>query len=245
MRKLFILVKRNLKEISRDPVSICFCILMPVVMLVVMQLIFGKNTADGAMMFNIERFAPAIVTFGFSFTALYIALTVSGDRSSAFITRITVAPIKPYTYLLSQILSAIPLMLVQTIIFYAVSMIFGLKLTGYLVLSIVYLLPSAIFYLSVGIFIGSVAKSEKQAGPISSIFITASGILGGVWMPIESVGGGFLTLCKCLPFYNGVVLAQSAVNGNLTEWLPCVITLAWTVAIFIISAIIFNAKIKK
>lgn len=247
MNKLFALVGRNLKEISRDAVSISFCIVLPAVMLIVMQIIFINVPKDaGAVMFEIGRFAPAIVTFGYSFTALYVALTVSGDKGSAFITRLNVAPIKPWYYLLSQVISALPLMLFQTLLLYAVSFIFGLGFNGYTFLSVIYLIPSAIFYLSVGIFIGSVAKSDKQAGPISSIFITAGGLLGGVWMPLEVIGGGFLTFCKCLPFYSGVSLAQNAVAGNLgNNWLAFLITLAYAAVLFTLAVIIFKRQMKK
>lgn len=245
MNKLLALTKRNLKEISRDPVSLCFCILAPIVMLVAMQLIFGKTTAEGASMFQIENFAPAIVTFGFSFTALYVALTVSGDNGSSFITRIKISPVKPYIYLLSQILSALPLMAVQTVLFYAISLIFGLKVNLNLLVSMVYLIPIGFFYLSAGILIGVIVKSEKQAGPVSSILITGAGLLGGVWMPLESIGGGFLTLCKILPFYNGVTLSQMAVKGDFNGLIPFLITLAWTVVIFAVAVIIFKVKSKK
>lgn len=41
--------------------------------------------------------------------------------------------------------------------------------------------------------------SDTAAPGVSSILISASGILGGAWMPIESMGG-FMIASSFLPF---------------------------------------------
>lgn len=242
--RILSLTKRNLKEMMRDPISIIFSLVLPIAMLIVMELIF--MSVKNVEMFAINNFAPAVCSFGFSFTMLYIALIISGDRSSAFMTRILVSPLKKYEYLSSYVLSGIPVMIVQSVIFYAVALIFGLKLDGYTILSVLFLLPSILFYLSCGILIGVIAKNDKQAGPISSIIITSAGLLGGIWMPLEQIGGTFFKICEYLPFYNGIRVARGVLIGDFSKTLiSTAITLVFTIAVFVIAVVVFKHKSKK
>ena len=43
INRVYILTKRNLKEIIRDPLSIIFLIGLPLLMEIVFYLLFGKN----------------------------------------------------------------------------------------------------------------------------------------------------------------------------------------------------------
>lgn len=240
--RVFALTKRNVKEILRDPTSLVFCALLPVAMLVLMQVLFAKMS-EHAVMFRIENFAPGITTFGFTFTMLYVALTVSGDRKSAFMARITVSPVRPAEYVISFILASVPVMIVQTILFYCVAFIFGLPFGTGVLLSVLLLIPSTFFYATAGTLIGSIADNPNQAGPISSIIISGAGLLGGVWLPIETMSEGFITVCKCLPFYNCVLAGKTPfVGGNAL--VPVLITIGYAVVFFVLSVVIHKIKSK-
>lgn len=240
--RVFALTKRNVKEILRDPTSLVFCAVLPVAMLVLMELLFGKMS-EQAVMFKIENFAPGITTFGFTFTMLYVALTVSGDRNSAFMARITVSPVRPIEYVISFLLASVPVMIVQSVLFYCVAFCFGLPFGANVLLSVVLLIPSAFFYATAGTLIGSIVGNPNQAGPLSSIIISGAGLLGGVWLPIETMSEGFVTVCKCLPFYNCVLAGKTPfVGGNAL--VPVLITTAYAVAFLALSVIIHKLKSK-
>lgn len=246
MKRVLTFTKRNFLKVVRDPLSLVFCLAFPIIMLVLMELIFGAIPNSEATMFEIENFAPGIASFGYTFTMLFIALTIAADKNSSFLTRILVSPAKPFEYFISFVLSALPICLVQTILFYLVSLIFGLKVTGGLFVSMVYLIPSALFYISVGLLIGAIVKTAQQAGPMSSIIITAAGLLGGVWMPVESIGGGFLKASECMPFYNGVNVAKKAIMGDFAAFFPGgIIVLAYAIVFFTVSVVLFNLSVKK
>ncbi len=244
MKNLYFLSKRNLKEMLRDPISLIFGLCVPVVFLVVMQLALGNAKGQGAEIFSIENFTPSTAVFGFSFTMLYVALMIATDKNSAFMSRLLVSPVKNHQYLLSYLPAALINSVLQIVLFYIVAFIFGLKLNLSTIISAIYLIVPATFFILMGILIGSIANSEKQAGPLSSIIISSAGILGGLWMPIKSIGGAFETICKILPFYNCVIPSQSAMEGNYLNLLPFVWVLLYSVAVAIASFIIFNKKTK-
>ncbi len=245
MGRIKALTLRNIKETYREPLSLVFCIFLPLVMLIFMELILG-NFEGGVATFEIDTYAPGIAVFGYTFTMLFVALGISSDSSHAFMTRILISPLKPLEYYLSYALAFLPICVVQTVIFYAVAFAFGFTASIGTLVSAVYLLPSAIFYIVCGMFIGTVAKSEKEAGPFSSIFITGAGLLGGVWMPIEQIGGTFFKVCKFLPFYSTIKPAISAVGRHYGDIVPYIfVTIGYTVLFLVISAVIYRNKAKK
>jgi ABC-2 type transport system permease protein len=243
LKRSFALTKRNLIEMALDPISLVFCVGVPIVMLVFLELILS-NVGKGVAMFNINLFAPAVCNFGFTFTMLYVALMISGDRSSAFMSRLLVSPLKTSEYLLSYVLAFLPVSIVQTILFYGVSFIFGLSFSANTILSIVYLIPSALFYCVVGILIGTIAKSDKQAGPISSLTITGSGLLGGIWLPLTEIGGVFFEICKYLPFYNGVYVGQAPIFNHYDVLIEMAILFGYILLVGTIAVWLFKYKTK-
>lgn len=208
MSKCLILAKRNIKETLREPLSFVFCLGFPLVMLLLMQLIFGSIDIPIPQNFEITSYASGICVFGYMFTSLFVAMQISSDKNTSFIRRINIAPITKFSYYISYFVSALPIILAQTVLFFLIALIFGFPFDGNFFLSIVYLLPSAVFYICVGILVGALCKNEKQTGPISSIFISLTGILGGVFMPISLFGGGFGTFVNLLPFGHSVAIAS-------------------------------------
>ena len=72
-----------------------------------------------------------------------------------------------------------------------------------LTISFIPILTTNIF---LGILLGTLFN-DKSAPGICSIFISVSGILGGCWMPVETMGG-FETFCRFLPFYPSVYIGR-------------------------------------
>lgn len=232
MKKCLILSQRNLKEMLREPISLVFCLGFPLVMLLLMQLIFGSMefVPDN---FAIKNYASGICVFGFTFMSLFVALQISSDKNTSFIKRINIAPIKKATYYLSFFVSALPMVLVQTVLFFLVALIFGFPFDANFVLSIVYLLPSAVFYVCIGILIGAVSRNEKQTGPIISIFISLTGIFGGVFMPLSAFGGGFGTFVNLLPFGHSVLIGSELQSVGASCIYPHILYLLFYIVVLI------------
>ena len=171
MKKVIQLTIRNIKEMLRDPLSIVFCLIFPILMLVLMQSIF-TNFEYIPDNFKIANYAPGICVFGYTFIAMFVGLQIASDKNTSFIKRMNIAPINKFTYYLSFMLSAFPLAILQTILFFLIALFFGFPFNYKFLLSVVYLMPSSILYISLGIMIGVICNNEKQTGPISSIFIT-------------------------------------------------------------------------
>ena len=66
--------KRNFKELIRDPLSLIFAIILPLLLLFIFQQF--DIPSDN---YKLENFTPGIIVFGFSFITLFTAALISKD----------------------------------------------------------------------------------------------------------------------------------------------------------------------
>lgn len=244
-KRILVLTKRNLLEIIRDPLSLIFTILLPLFMEILFYLIFHNLTSQ----FEMRYLAPGIVVFSQSFLCLFTGLLISLDRNSSFLTRLYVSKAKSYEFILGYALAVLPIALVQAILFFVVGGIFDPSLFSVsMLLAVLLSLFTSLFYIGCGILFGCVCN-EKSIGGVSSIIITGQSVLSGMWFPIDSLGAGMLIVMKALPFRNGILIIQNALNGINDPFndfiLPMLIVLGYTIVIFVIAILSFKNKMKE
>ena len=211
MNKVINFYKRNLKEVLRDPIIYVFCLGFPVVMFVMFQVI-NSFTYGNTPTFEIKSLLPGIIVFSYSFVMLTLALMVSKDKQTFFLKRLYSSPMKSCHFILGYFLVGLFIGLLQTAVCIITGLIFSLidgttyVSVGNILLLVVSQLPIMITNILLGILLGTVFN-DKSAPGISSVFISLSGILGGCWMPVETMGG-FETFCRILPFYPSVYIGR-------------------------------------
>ena len=230
--------KRNFKEIARDPLSLIFAIILPLFLLFIFQQINIPSES-----YNIENFTPGIVIFGFSFITLFTATLVAKDRSTSLLIRLGISPMKSVDYILGYMLSILPMILIQNILFFALALILKLPFTPYILLAILISVFISIIFISLGLIIGSLV-SEKASSGISSIVVQLVAFTSGMYFPLELLGNGFATVCKVLPFESCVTILKAFVNTNFTLIEPrnIIVLLVYTILILVASILIFKKK---
>ena len=242
---------RTWKEIMRDPLSYIFCVGFPLVMLVIMSVIDKSIPAEAGMqVFRIRNLAPGIAYFGLTFVMLFTSVQVSKDRTTALLLRLYASPMKPVEYIFGYTMPVVVLAAVQMVICFGVSCVIGFC-TGdslgvvEMLLSMVALLPSVFLFVGFGILFGTLVN-EKAAPGLCSILISAAGMIGGIWMDIDGLGGAIKTVARALPFYHGVSLARLPFRENIEGAAE---HLLWTVAcgllVYGLAVAVFRSKMKK
>ena len=236
--RVFNFAKRNFKEIVRDPLSLIFAIILPLFLLFIFQQINIPSES-----YNIENFTPGIVIFGFSFITLFTATLVAKDRSTSLLIRLGISPMKSVDYILGYMLSILPMILIQNILFFALALILKLPFTPYILLAILISVFISIIFISLGLIIGSLV-SEKASSGISSIVVQLVAFTSGMYFPLELLGNGFATVCKVLPFESCVTILKAFVNDNFTLIEPrnIIVLLVYTILILVSSILIFKKK---
>ena len=217
IKRTFILIKRNFKEMIRDPLSYVFCLGFPIIMIILFQVI-NRFTNGNTPIFNNASLIPGIMVFSFTFVMLTMTLLVSKDKQTALIKRLYISPVKPFEFILSYAFCGFVIGIIQAILCVFTGFILSLIMQssyfsfGASILLILSQLPILLICIFLGILFGSLLN-DKSAPAVTSIFISASGILGGAWMPLDTMGG-FETFCRFLPFYPSVYIGRT-ITGAL------------------------------
>lgn len=235
--KIKTLVIRNFKEIIRDPLSIIFAILLPLFLLFIFQ-----QFEIPSEVYSIENFTPGIIIFSFSFITLFTANLVASDRSTSFLIRLGVSPLKSSDFIFGYTLSIIPIILIQNILFYLLAFLLGLSFSINIIYAILLSIPLSILFIMLGILIGSLTSVKSSSG-ISSIIVQLVAFTSGMYFSTDMVGGFFASLCKALPFSHELNILKTILNGwDISILSDIIIVLIYTIIITFVSIIIFKKK---
>ncbi|MBQ3490487.1 MAG: ABC transporter permease [Clostridia bacterium] len=212
--KIWTFSKRCTKEILRDPINLFFGLGFPIVLLLLLSAIQANVPVE---LFAIERLTPGITVFGFSFLTLFSASLIAKDRESAFLQRLYTTPLCAHEFILGYILPMLPLALAQSLCCYLVANMLGLPFTVNIFYALLFHLPMAVFYISLGLLFGSILNSKQVGGICGALLTNLSAWLSGVWFDLSLVGGAFETIAHALPFVHAVELGRAVLNGNFTE----------------------------
>lgn len=242
---------RTVKEILRDPLSIILCLGVPLIMLVAMYALF----ASSAPWFSLDILAPGIAVFANAFVMLYMALLISRDRATAFLTRLYTSPMRTVDFVVGYALPGVWLGAAQLVICYLTAVVTGLvsghtawiSVTG-LLSAVVIALPVTVFYVCAGILCGCLF-SDKAAPGLCSIVVSAGGFLSGAWMPVETLSEGFQTVCRALPFYPAVLAGRTVLVGaEITAdslWVPLITEFAYGLVTVVAAVLVFRFKTRR
>ena len=147
---------RNFKELIRDPLGIVFTVALPLFLLYIFQQFNIPSES-----FKLENFTPGIVVFSFSFITLFTATLVARDRTTSFLTRLGVSPMKSLDFILGYTFALIPIIIVQNVLFFALALILGLEFSINIIFTILASLVIAILFIMMGILIGSLLSGTK------------------------------------------------------------------------------------
>ena len=230
--------RRNFKEIIRDPLSIIFSVLLPLFLLFIFKQINIPNES-----YELHNFTPGIIVFGFSFITLFTAMLVSKDRTSSLLIRLGISPMKPIEYILGYMLSIIPLIIIQNVLFFILAIVLGLSFSINIIWAMLISIVVAILFIAIGIIIGSLF-SEKASSGISSIVVQLVCFTSGMYFPRELLGEAFSKICEYLPFESCVTIIKGIMNNNLENITirNIIVFLVYTIIIFTISIIVFRKK---
>lgn len=241
MRTL-IFAKRCAKDILRDPLNLIFGLGFPIALLLLLSAIQSNVPVE---LFKIEKLAPGIAVFGLSFITLFSATLVAKDRESAFLQRLYSTPLTASNFILGYTLPMILLAEIQGVICYLVAVILGLTPSISLLFAVLGLLPTALFYVALGLLCGSVFNVKQVGGICGALLTNLSAWLAGVWFDLELVGGAFVKIAKLLPFVHAVEIERAILNGEVLNVLPSfLIVTVYGIVVLIGAILLFVRQMK-
>ena len=244
--RCWIFTKRCLKEVLRDPLTLIFGVGFPVVLLVLLSIMNLNIPAEANMqIFYVENLLPGVTVFGFSFLALFGGLLLATDRETAFLTRLFTSPMRASDFLLGYALPLIPIGVAQVALCLLVGLCFGLSPTLHFFTMLLFLLPSLVLFVFIGLFFGSLMNAKQVGSLCGALLTNVSAWLSGTWFSLDLMGAGFKRFAYVLPFANAVDAARAALAGDVrTALAPALIVCAWSVPFAILAIFTFHRKMK-
>jgi ABC-2 type transport system permease protein len=214
LRVLRVEVSEGLRAILREPTTLFFSVLMPVMFFALFASMFGDQ--PGAA--GIPTGATMLATFG-TFTVVSVmllnpGLTVADDRTRGWmrVKKVSAAPVG--TTIVAKVLAAVPYAVVALLAISAVSLaVVGpvLGVGAWLRLVVVLLLGSLPFAL-LGLAVGFVTSTNAAAAVLNAVFFPMV-VASGLWFPLEMMPAFVQNIAPFLPTYHLSEIAFAQLTG--------------------------------
>ena len=212
---------------ARDPLTLFFGIAFPLVLLLLLSAIQANIPVA---MFEIDGLAPGMAVFGQCFLALFAALLIAKDRTTALTRRLYASPMREKDFILGYVLPMFPMALCQSLIW----------------LILIALAPSALVFIALGLLFGSVLTDRQAGGICGALLTNLAAWLSGIWFDVKLAGKAFEAIANALPFIHGVRAAQAAVTGDISSLIPhLAIVSAYAVGLLILAVLCFRHAMRR
>ena len=241
--RMLTFAKRNAKELIRDPLTICFGLGFPLVLILLLSAIQANIPVS---LFEIQHLTPGITVFGLSFMTLFSATLIAKDRGSSLLQRLYTTPLTPVDFILGYTLPIIPFAVAQSVICYLVAIVLGLDVTVNILPAVLFIIPLSVLYIALGLLFGSIMNDKQVGGICGGLLTNLSAWLSGTWFDLELVGGAFRKIAYALPFVHAVELERAVLAGDFAGIFPHLWwVLGYAVGALILAVLLFLRQMKK
>lgn len=201
----------------RDMNMIVFAIIMPIVILVILGVVYGKKPAfEGANYTFIEQSFGALTSVAICASGLMgLPILISDYREKKILKRFQVTPISPTMILMVHLAIYTIYSLLSAISLWVIAKVFwGFEMKGsYLAFFAGWILV-LVSILSIGVLVGGVAKNSKQASVIASALYFPMLVFSGATLPYEVMPKSMQHVVDVLPLTEGIKILKAVTLGE-------------------------------
>jgi ABC-2 type transport system permease protein len=136
----------------------------------------------------IQYFAPGLLGWAIASGATFGAgITLVTWRQNKLLRRLRLAPASTSAVVGARIGISLVIAMVQLAVFFAIATTpyFGLKLTASWWMAILIVACGTLAFMSIGLLVGSFAKTQQAASSIANLIILPMAFLGGAFIPLN------------------------------------------------------------
>ncbi|SES45310.1 ABC transporter permease [Psychrobacillus sp. OK032] len=239
--RMLTFAQRNRKEILRDPITLLFGILLPIIIMWLFSIMQKNMPID---LYSIENLTPGVVVFSFSFITLFSGMLLGKDKSTSFLTRIFASPMTATDFIVGYTLPLLPVAILQIVICFISAFVLDLPFNISVIISFIVLIIISFLYIGFGILLGTLL-TDKQVGGAFAIFVNLSAWLSGTWFELDMIGGTFKTFSYLLPFAHARDATRATLAGEYGDLVvPLLWVIGYTIVIYFIAISGFKKKMK-
>ena len=194
----------------------------------------------------IQFLMPGLLSWGVATSATFgAALMIVSWRRKQLLRRLQLSPAPAWTVVTARVGVSLITALVQAAVFVAIAVTppFGLKLSGTAWLMLPLLVAGTLAFLSIGLLVGAVAKTEEAASAAVNFVVLPMAFLGGTFFDISQAPGWMRTVSQVFPLRHlsdamtGVVSRGEGVGSIVT---PILVLLGFTAVLTLVATRLFR-----
>jgi ABC-2 type transport system permease protein len=135
----------------------------------------------------IQYLTPGLLGWAIASGAAFAAaITLVSWRQSKLLRRLRLAPVSTTSVVTARIAVSVAIGIIQMFVFIAIATTpyFGLKLTAYWWMGIPLVVCGTLAFLSIGLLVGALAKTQQAATALANLIILPMAFLGGAFIPL-------------------------------------------------------------
>jgi ABC-2 type transport system permease protein len=226
------------KTFWRNPASVFFTALLPVIFLLIFATIFGDERIDelGGVK-TTTYYVPAIITLAvISATTQSLAISLTVDRESGLLKRTRGTPLPSWVFIAGRIGNALVVSVISLVLLSLIGrLLYDVEIPlERLPAVLVTLAVGAAAFCCLGFALTAAIPSEDAAAPVTNAALLPLYFLSGVFIPADEIPSGVLQFADFFPirhFFEAFYTAWNpATTGPGFEWGDLAIVAVWGVA---------------
>jgi ABC-2 type transport system permease protein len=227
------------KAFWRNPASVFFTVMFPVVLLLIFGAVFGGKSVDvdGVSIKTTTYYVPAIITLSvISATMQSLAMSLVIAREDGRLKRSRGTPLPPWVFIAGRIGNSIVVALMMLILIAAIGRIlFSVPIPwGQLPQILVVLVIGAACFCCLGIALTAAIPSQDAAAPIVNALLLPLYFLSGIFIPDDELSSGVISFANHFPvrdFFEAFFKAYiPGASGPSLDWGNLAVVAIWGVA---------------
>lgn len=210
------IIHMEIRKNLQDKGLLFWMILLPIIFTVLFITIFTSGIDDSVKGKIIASIVPGYVVMFVFFIMITMVSTFLKDKNAGMTARLASTPLSPLQYLIGKWIPHMYVVCIQMIVLF---------LFGKIVYDIPFQQPLLLLILAIilaytvtgiGLALALFAKTENMGLAVTQLIALGGAMLGGLWMPLDTMPSFLQLLAKFLPQYWAHQSFQDAMTGTLT-----------------------------
>jgi ABC-2 type transport system permease protein len=232
------------KAFWRNPASVFFTVLFPVVLLLIFGAVFGDKSVDveGVAIKTTTYYVPAIITLSvISATMQSLAMSLVIAREDGRLKRSRGTPLPPWVFIAGRVGNSIVVSLMMLVLLAALGrLLFSVAIPwSQLPEILVVLVIGAACFCCLGIALTAAIPSQDAAAPIVNALLLPLYFLSGIFIPDDELSSGVISFANHFPvrdFFEAFFKAYiPAANGPSLDWGNLAVVAIWGVVALLVA----------
>ncbi|MFH0905908.1 MAG: ABC transporter permease [archaeon] len=247
MQTIYILWLRQIKRYLRSKARLFISLAQPLLFFIAFGFGFGPIFQKAGEGSYIQFLVPGIIAMTILFTSIFSGIEIIWDKQFGFLKETLVAPVSRLKIMIGRTLGGATIAMIQGLIFFIISLLFGFKPINllYLPLTLLFMFFIAIIFTALGTAIASILNDMQGFQVIMNLLIMPIFFLSGALFPLENLPKALEIVTKINPLTYGVDGLRFSLIGISAISIPiCILVLSIISIVFLVIGANLFSKIQ-